>query len=75
MAVGAGIFMALEGDAFADFREAYYFTVMSLTTVGYGDFSPGHGRREDLLDLIRLGRARVDGCVHRQNTNDFEQVF
>jgi hypothetical protein len=55
MSAGAGIFMALEGkDAFAGFREAYYFTVMSLTTVGYGDFSPSTTGGKTFLILFGL---------------------
>ena len=69
MAVGAGIFMALEGDAFADFREAYYFTVMSLTTVGYGDFSPGTAGGKTFLILFGLaGLASMGVFIGKTQT-------
>lgn len=36
---GAGIFLAIEPTNFGNFRNAYYFAVISLTTIGYGDFT------------------------------------
>eukprot|EP00939_MAST-03C_sp_MAST-3C-sp1_P005331 g5331.t1 len=38
--VGAAIFYALEPDTFGNFGNCVYFVIISLTTIGYGDFSP-----------------------------------
>lgn len=70
MAVGALIFMALEGEnVFAGFREAYYFTVMSLTTVGYGDFSPSTAGGKTFLILFGLaGLASMGVFIGKTQT-------
>lgn len=39
IAAGTGIFHVLEGWTVVD---AFYFSVMTVTTVGYGDFAPTH---------------------------------
>lgn len=38
--LGAAFFKWAEPEQFATWTDAIYFTVITLTTVGYGDFSP-----------------------------------
>ena len=39
--LAAGYFLTIDKQAFKNFHTAIYFVVVTLTTVGYGDFSPG----------------------------------
>ena len=44
MLFGAAVFLSLEPDTFSNMYESYYFCAITLTTIGYGDFtvsSPG----------------------------------
>ena len=40
IAIGAVVFRQAEPEQFKSWTDAIYFTVITLTTVGFGDFSP-----------------------------------
>ena len=63
MALGIGGFMITEGMSFAD---ALYFSVVTVTTVGYGDITPksGAGRILAMLIII-LGVGTFSAVVAR----------
>ena len=48
---GTGLFMIIEGWSFVD---AMYFTVSTITTVGYGDLVPTHNASKILATIYMI---------------------
>ena len=75
MSVGGAIFSLAEGWSFFD---AFYFSFVAMTTIGYGDFSPMVRRLLGYIGCVAVcvcvcarARARAsprDGCGERSIT-------
>jgi hypothetical protein len=62
MLFGASMFLLLEGDL--DFIDALYFTVVSVSTVGYGDLAPTtFGSKLFAVFFIPIGVAFVANSI------------
>ena len=62
VASGTIFYRAVEDWTWVD---SVYFTVITLTTVGYGDLSPVDSRLQDLHDRLHPHRHRPARDVHR----------
>ena len=61
LAIGTITYHYLEGWSWID---ALYFSIITLTTIGYGDFSPNHGGKLFTIVYIIIGIGMILGFIN-----------